>query len=154
MKRVLMLLHIVITSIGHSRLTFELSGVTRSGRGWQAGFFIQSLGRHLPIFPVERTYFNRGQIDAIDAADVKDPSAGVEAWAGERVNSAVATKIVLRGFRVELIKHEIGFAREETKTRIRSSVPESPLAATQGAVAVDDVAEIRPNLEHDSAAMA
>ncbi len=70
------------------------------------------------------------------------------------MNSAVATKIVLRGFRVELIKHEIGFAREDTKTRIRRSVPERALATTQGAVAVDDVVEIRPNLEHDSAAMA
>jgi hypothetical protein len=82
------------------------------------GAFIKGLGRCLPVCPVERPYFNGRQIDAIDAADVKGPSAWVEARAGERVNAAVVAKIVLCGFRVELIKTEIGFACEDAKTRI------------------------------------
>lgn len=70
-----------------------------------------SLGSDLPIFPVEWTNLEGRKIDAIEATDVEGPSTRIESWADERVDSAMAAKVVLRRLRVELVHSEIGFAR-------------------------------------------
>src|SRR5260221_4443750 len=129
----------------------RLAARTTATRWILFGLCMESLGSRLPVFPVERAHFDGRQIDAIDAADVEHPSARVEARAGQRVDSAMAAKIVLRGFRVELVEHQLGFAGEDAKARIRRAVPESALAAAQRAVAVDDVVEIGSELRRDAA---
>jgi hypothetical protein len=112
------------------------------------------LDSHLPVCPVERAHLDGRQIDAIEAADVEGPSARIDSWADERVDSAMTAKIVLRRIRVELVKHEIGFTREDTKIRIGRPVPESAPAMAQRAVAVDDVVEFGSYLERDSTTVA
>lgn len=115
---------------------------------------IVGLGRRFPVFSVERMYRNGGQIDAIHAADVEGPQARVEPWADEGVDSAMPAEIVLRSIRVELVEHEIGFACEDTKIRLRCPVPQSTPAATQRAVTVDDIVELGSYLECDSTTVA
>jgi hypothetical protein len=70
------------------------------------------------------------------------------------VDSAVLAEIVLGRLRIELIKGEIAFAREDAKVRLRRRVPERTLSTTHRAVAIHDGVELRPNLERDPTTMA
>ena len=115
---------------------------------------MERFGCRLPVLPVERSDLDGGQIDAVDATDVKGPSAWVEPRANERVDSTVLAEIVLRCFRIELIKGEITFAREDTKVCVCSRVPERTLATTNRAVAINDVVEFSSNLECNPTTMA
>jgi hypothetical protein len=124
------------------------------GRGRLPEALIVGLCGYLPVGAVERAYLDGRQIDPIDATDVESPLAGVESWADEWVDSAMPAEIVLRRIRVELVKDEIRFAREDTKLRIRCPVPQSTSATTERAVAVDDVVEVGSHLECDSTTVA
>lgn len=66
----------------------------------------------------------------------------------------MAAEVVLRCLRVELVKHEIGFARNNAELRIRHTVPERASATAQRTVAVDDVVELGLDLECDSTTVA
>ena len=63
-------------------------------------------------------------------------------------------KIVLGRFRIELIKGQLAFTREDLEVRICRRVPERPRSTAHGAVAIDHVVELGPNLEPDPTAMA
>jgi hypothetical protein len=115
---------------------------------------IVSLGCCLPVFPVERADLDRGQIDAIDTAHIKSPPAWIESRPNERVDSAVLAEIVLGRSCIELVKDEIVLAGEDMEVCICRRMPERALATTYGAVAIDNVVELGPNLEGDPPAMA
>ena len=68
--------------------------------------------------------------------------------------SATPAEIVLRRIRVELVKHDIGFAGEDAEILIRCPVPESTPATAERAVALHDVIEIGSYLECDSTTVA
>src|SRR5262245_3700692 len=70
------------------------------------------------------------------------------------MDAAMPAKIMLRGFRVELIQRQVRFAREDAKVRFRCRVPERALAMADRAVAIDDVAQLGLRLEGDPTAMA
>src|SRR5690349_15357568 len=82
----------------------------------------------LPIFPVERADLHRGEIDAVDAANIKGPAAWIESRANERMDSAMLAEIVLRCLRIELIKRQVVFAREDAKVGVRRGMPERTLS--------------------------
>lgn len=63
-------------------------------------------------------------------------------------------EIVLRCFRIELIKDEIRRAREDTKLCVLRRVPERTRSTTDRAVAIDNVLELGSNLERDHTTMA
>lgn len=112
------------------------------------------LVRCLPVLPIERADLEGGQVDAFDAANIEGPAAGVEAGAYERVDSTVLAEIVLGRLGIELIKGEIRVAGEDTKVRFCRRVPERSFSTTHGAVAINNVVELRPNLEGHPTAMA
>jgi hypothetical protein len=112
------------------------------------------LGCCLPILSIERTHLDGREIDAVDAPNIKRPPAWVEARPNERMDSAVLAKIMLRCLRIELIKSEIVFACEDAKVSLRRRMPQRTLSTTHGAIAINDVVELSPNLELDTATMA
>jgi hypothetical protein len=67
--------------------------------------------------------------------------------------AAVAAGVVLRRPGVELIEDEVVLAGKDSKVSLRHAVPQRALAAAQRAGAVDDVVELRLNVERDLAAM-
>src|SRR5205085_4598333 len=112
------------------------------------------LGCRLPILPVERADLDGGEIDAVNATHIKSPPAWVQSGANERVDSAVLAEIVLRRLRIELIKGQIVFARQDAKVCVCRRMPERALSATHGAVAINNVIELGPSLECDPATVA
>src|SRR5256885_9298104 len=56
----------------------------------------QRFRRRLPVLAVERPNLERGEIDAVDAAHIEHPAAGIEPRARERMDAAVPPEIVLR----------------------------------------------------------
>src|SRR6185312_11415247 len=63
-------------------------------------------------------------------------------------------KIMLGGFRVELVKDEICLTRDDPQVCFRGRVPERTLTTTDRAVAIDDIVELSSNLECDPTTMA
>src|SRR5262249_6749251 len=70
------------------------------------------------------------------------------------MDSAVLAEIVLGRLRIELIKGQLAFTREDLEVRICRRVPERPRSTAHGAVAIDHVVRLGPNLEPDPTAMA
>src|SRR5258708_7430119 len=114
----------------------------------------QRLRRFLPVFSVEGNDWQAGEIHAIDAANIHDPHAGVDAWPGERVDSTMPAEVMFRGHRVELVKRQLVLALDDAEVGLGGAMPQGAPAAAHRAVAIDDVLELRLQLEGDAAAVA
>src|SRR5213075_3126333 len=108
----------------------------------------------LPVHAVEGPHLERGKVDALDAAHVERPAVRVEPRAQERMDAAMPAEIVLRRPRIELVEDEIPFAAQDAKVGFARRMPQRSLAAADGAVAIDNVVELRFCLEGHAAAVA
>jgi hypothetical protein len=60
----------------------------------------------------------RGEIYAVDAADIDRPPAWIEARPGEGMDAAVPARVVLGGHRVELVQHQFALSGGDAKVRV------------------------------------